>query len=131
MKLPGFTKEKVFLMLGVVVFMGVVWVVLQQVQKRAGIKSETLTNSSILPVAESSTSKHYQSIQLRKMPCGLYRKQIVELDGPTGVKSVQILDKDGVTVLREKKMPIDMEHCAAISHGTFVPELWKDCRLDV
>ncbi len=128
MKLPGFTKEKVYLMLGVVVCMGILWVILQQVQKKAGIQSEPLNGSAPISV-ESSTSKHFQSMQLRKLPSGMFQKQIVELDGPVGVKTVQILDKDGVTVLKEKKMPIDMEHCAAISHGTFVPELWKDCKL--
>jgi len=112
-------------MAGVILFMGIVWFVLRQLE--IGTKQ---TNATGFQAAQSHSSVHYLSTQMRRLPCGRYVKSTVELDGPTGVKSTQLLDKDGVTVLEEKKMPVDAEHCSAISHGTFVPELWKDCKLN-
>lgn len=123
MKIPEFSKDKAILMLGVIGAMAVLWVLQKWFEKQTR-KPESQTGFA-------TSTVHYKSEELRKLPCGRFRKQSVELDGPTGVKSVQLLDKDGSTVLQEKKMPIDGDHCTAISHGKFIPELWKDCSIDV
>ncbi len=122
MTIPGFSKEKVYMLLGVLVVMGILWGLQKWFEKRTTI-------SNMTPGSPTSSSLHFKSEQVRKLPCGRFQKQTVELDGPTGIKSIQLLDKDGITVLQEKKMPIDGDHCTAISHGKFVPDLWKDCRL--
>lgn len=73
--------------------------------------------------------KQYQSTQIRRLPCGRFQKHVVELEGPTGVKIVQILNADG-SLMKEKREPVDLEHCVAIENGIFVPDLWKDCILE-
>jgi hypothetical protein len=80
------------------------------------------------PVSEVEL-RQFQSMQIRRLPCGNYKKQVVDLEGPTGVKIVQILDPTG-NILKEKRLPVDLEHCASIGNGVFVPDLWKDCNLE-
>ncbi len=118
MKLMSFSKEKAMLMLGVLVVMVILWSIQRWFSKSVLVESNT-------------SMKNYQSMQIRRLPCGRFLKRVVEVEGATGVKSTQLLDRDGVTVLKEKRMPIDLGDCTAISNGTFVPELWKDCQVAV
>ena len=117
MKIPVFTKGKLYMAFGLAAVMLVVWAL----------------NRWIAAPKESNAPamKEFQSSQIRKLPCGRFQKQTVEVDGTTGVKIVQILDRDGVTLLKEKRMPVDLDHCRAICKGVFVPELWKDCHIAV
>lgn len=118
MKIPSFSKEKVFLMVGVVVVMFLLWGILQWFSK---------------PTSVISNKSHptYQNTEIRRLPCGRFQKRVVDVEGSTGVKITQILDRDSTTILKEKRMPIDLEDCTSISNGTFVPELWKDCQIAV
>lgn len=84
-----------------------------------------------VPAPVANSTKEFQSTQMRRLPCGRFQKQTVEVDGSMGVKMVQILDRDGVTVQKEKRMPVDLDHCQAICKGIFVPQLWKDCHIAV
>lgn len=118
MKLMNFSKEKAMLMLGVLAVMVILWCI-------------QLWFSKSVTVEPNANLKNYQSTQVRRLPCGRFQKHIVEVSGGTGVKIVQILDSNSITVLQEKRMPIDLEDCTAISNGTFVPELWKDCQVAV
>ncbi len=117
-KIPVFTRGKLYMALGLVAVMLVVWALNRWI-------------SSTPKESNTSAVKEFQSTQMRKLPCGRFQKQIVEVEGATGVKTVQILDRDGVTLLKEKRMPVDLDHCQSICKGLFVPELWKDCRIAV
>lgn len=86
-----------------------------------------LSSKQVEPIPISKYS--YENTQVRKMPCGRFRKNRVELEGSAGVKIVQILDRDCATVVKEKRMPVDLESCEAIGQGVFVPDLWKDCQI--
>lgn len=118
LKIPVFTRGKLYMALGLAAVMLVVWALNRWI---AAAPKES----------NASAVKEFQSTQVRRLPCGRFQKQTVEVDGSTGVKTVQILDRDGATVLKEKRMPVDLDHCQAICKGVFVPELWKDCHIAV
>ncbi len=69
----------------------------------------------------------YSSSMMRRLPCGRTKKHAVEIESGLGIKTAQLVDRDGKTVLDEKKHAIDADQCDAIQNGKFVPELWKGC----
>jgi hypothetical protein len=119
MKIPVFTKEKLVLGLVVISIMAILWGIMRWIGNRT---EKTIQIERLL--------KPFYSEEMRRLPCGRFQKRIVELDGSTGVKRVQLLSPEG-KLLKEKRVPIAIEDCTAIGNGQFVPDLWKDCKIKI
>ena len=86
--------------------------------------------ASSSPSGNTDAKPHvtYQSSTMRMLPCGRMKRNTVEVENGQGVKTAQLIDVDGKTVLSEKKYAVDTDQSGAIQAGQFVPDLWKGCQ---
>jgi len=86
----------------------------------------TLLFIGLLTMRQSSKIETtYNSLEMRKLPCGRILQRSVQENNGTWTRKVVLMSADGKT-LNSKTKDIHPDTCHKIKSGIFIPGLWEN-----